>query len=244
MSVVFADTIDIYCPYCNHAGVEVLNESEGVCECGNCHRMMLVLNGNIYTDDDRQLLLLSYVIYPDREKIIANLATESDIGIDELRNAESTEEEMEADATSESSNTRDSDSTTTNADTRIYSAESENVESGNTKTDNRESSNVEQNDEAIKASVSQIDEKLKSSVSELNISNDHNSLEKQKVSTNSGAVFKVVSTSDSDDFRASDSVVIEKIDLVDTVNPITPAVIILALCILAVAAFVVARRKK
>ena len=63
-SINLAAPIDIYCPYCNNPAVEVLNNDDGICKCNECDRFMLILNGTIYTDDKRELLLEGYTIYP------------------------------------------------------------------------------------------------------------------------------------------------------------------------------------
>ena len=68
VSIAFADTINIYCPYCDNIGVEVLNDKDGVCKCFNCDRNMLILNGTIYTDDKRELPLFAYVVYPEKKE--------------------------------------------------------------------------------------------------------------------------------------------------------------------------------
>ena len=64
-SINLAAPIDIYCPYCNNPAVEVLNNDDGICKCNECDRFMLILNGTIYTDDKRELLLEGYTIYSD-----------------------------------------------------------------------------------------------------------------------------------------------------------------------------------
>ena len=61
----YADTVNIYCPYCDNEGVEILNDNDGICKCNNCDRLMLILNGTLYTDEKQELSLADYIIYSE-----------------------------------------------------------------------------------------------------------------------------------------------------------------------------------
>ena len=90
-SLVFADTIDIHCPYCDNFGVEVLNDKGGVCKCLNCDRNMLILNGTIYTDDKRELPLFAYVVYTKKSEDKLDESDDENVSVITEMNNESAE---------------------------------------------------------------------------------------------------------------------------------------------------------
>ena len=69
MSAVLADTIDIYCPYCDYFGVEVLNDEYGICECNSCGKMMIIVNGVVYTDEGIEYQLKQQVKNVKEEEV-------------------------------------------------------------------------------------------------------------------------------------------------------------------------------
>ena len=90
-SGVYAESIDIVCPYCGNVGIEVLNDEDGICKCNSCDKMLLILNGIIYTDDGKEYQLKYRIAdvsdnesESDDEDIVSGVNGNSNDGIDSV----------------------------------------------------------------------------------------------------------------------------------------------------------------